>query len=58
MLANIMEVYHVYESLSTEKRRLFNSLYGWHGVNPEPIMAIFQTNRYMTTGILVLYNTC
>ena len=45
MLANIMEVYHSYDNLSIEKRKMFRSLYGWPGVNPEPTMAIFQTNR-------------
>lgn len=45
MLANIMEVYHEYDKLSPEKRRLYKSLYGWKGVNPDPYMAIFKTNR-------------
>jgi len=54
MLANIMEVYHAYDSLTFEERKLFRSLYSWRGVNPEPIMAIFQTNRYIIMRSRVL----
>lgn len=46
LLAGAMvEVYMLYENLSPEERLEYRSLYGYQGVDPSYLLAIFKTNR-------------
>jgi hypothetical protein len=48
--ANYLEVFYKYEALPAEKRDEYRTLFGWKGVSDHHILAIFKTNRYVTTS--------
>jgi len=49
--AALMEVFIEFENLPADKRAEYQTLFGWQGVSDNEILAIFKTNRYVSTKL-------
>jgi len=55
--ATFMQVFIEFEQLPADKRAEYRTLFGWQGVSDNEILAIFKTNRYVSTKILSCLST-
>jgi hypothetical protein len=52
--AAFMEVFIEFEQLPADKRAEYRTLFGWQGVSNNEILAIFKTNRHVSTKFHVV----
>ncbi|KAH8591560.1 hypothetical protein B0O99DRAFT_578591 [Bisporella sp. PMI_857] len=53
-MSNSIELFYVFDNLSTEDQKRFKSLHGWRGINTNRITSIYMTNRFelgVTAGV-------